>query len=108
MLNSNILGVCTVSENAVRVVIFKEADQWIAQMLEHDICAQGPDLDTVRERFLATLRAEVAESERNGHAPLENIGPAPALFEQKWNQRSSFAECRDGDDGVPVEFAIAA
>lgn len=96
------------SDKPFRVVIFQENDHWIAQMLEHDLCAQGPDLKTVRARFLATYCAELIESERSGREPLEGIAPAPAEFEQMWRDRSPFQECEKVNGKVPIQLAIAA
>lgn len=107
-LDTHYLGGCAVSDKAFRVVVYQEGESWIAQMLEHDICAQGPDLDTVRRRFIHTVNAEILESTKSGKKPLEGIDPAPQRFEEFWQRRSSFAECDSAAADVPLQLAIAA
>jgi hypothetical protein len=97
-----------VTNKGFRVVVYQEGDRWIAQMLEHDIRAQGPDLSTVHKRLMATLQAEIAESISKGRLPLEGIDPAPPRFEEYWAKRSSFTEQDQVADNVPVCLAIAA
>jgi hypothetical protein len=88
----------------MRAVVFKDGDAWVAQALEHDICAQAPDLPTLRLRFLATVRAEIEESEQSGRAPLEGIPPAPDRFFKLWDQRSKFVDSSSDE----VELALVA
>jgi hypothetical protein len=72
----------------IRVIVFQDQGQWVAQGLEHDIGAQAADLDTLYERFVATLEAEVQMSLESGGAPLAGIAAAPGRFHQMWEQRS--------------------
>ena len=55
-------------KESLRVVVFREGDDWIAQGLEHDISAFGSNLDAVRERFLATLDAEIEQARKRPEA----------------------------------------
>jgi hypothetical protein len=72
----------------IRVIVFQDGDLWVAQGLEHDIGAQAADLDTLYQRFVATLRAEVQMSIESGDEPLAGIAAAPRRFHQMWDQRS--------------------
>ena len=61
----------------LRIVIFKQEDMYVAQCLEHDIMVQGPDMDTVKERFEATLELEGDD--------LDSIPAAPEAFQKMWD-----------------------
>ena len=77
----------TNADIAIRVVVFRDGDVWVAQCLEYDIGAQASDIDTLNERLKAVLKAELKEShERNGE-PFAGIGPAPQRFQQMWEHR---------------------
>ena len=93
----------------LRAVIFKDGDQWIAQALECDICAQGPDLDTLRERFLDTLSAEQQLAHEAGVDLVADIGPAPAHFFSMWDERSQFSKSiKMKGDNAKLELALCA
>jgi hypothetical protein len=96
------------ASDSLRVVIFQEGDIWIAQALEHDICAQGSDLDVVKERFVATMEAELDHAREQGKASLDHIPQAPDHFFQMWKERSSFSEKLEGNDDGQVELALCA
>jgi hypothetical protein len=90
----------------VRVVVFQDAGQLVAQCLEYDICAHAADEETLRHRFEAVLNFERNLSiERNG-LPFAGIDPAPAEFQKMWD------ECPHVDNhemsGEFVEFKMCA
>jgi hypothetical protein len=64
----------------ISVVIYREADLWIAQCLEYDIGAQADDIESLWDRLLLTLRMEASERGGNGVGPFAGIDPAPAYF----------------------------
>lgn len=77
----------------LRVVIFREADQWLAQGLERDIAVQADDLsDLVRRLTLAV------EAHAQGLATLD---PAPKYFQDLWPTRG-------GDLHPAAPIALAA
>ena len=82
----------------LRIVTFKEGDIWVAQCLEHDVCAQASDLDTVRSRIEMALQAE---------SPLEKLPEAPAHFFELWDRKSDFHKTGKSD-GVEYEMALCA
>lgn len=94
------------AEKPMRAVVFRDGDAWIAQALEHDICAQAADLKTLSLRFQATIRAEIEESLACGQTPLSGIPPAPEKFFAMWESRSEFSDHSHGD--VNVELALVA
>lgn len=87
---------------SIRVIIFQEADAWVAQCLEHDIAAQAADLETVRSRLFVTLMAE-ADS-------ISEIPPAPRHFQEMWDRKATpfrhNSTLSKGD--LSVELALAA
>ena len=97
------------NSDMLRVVVFKDGDMYVAQGLEHDICAQGPDLNTVHQRFLDTLDAERGMAAEDGKAELD-LEPAPQHFFTMWEERSKFSSPVDleGDNDGRVELALCA
>ena len=89
--------------DTLRVVVFKEGDIWIAQALEHDICAQGADLDAVTERLQEAVAAEIGLAIANGEDPLADIQPAPSNFFRMWDERSRFTT-----KGERLQLALCA
>ena len=82
----------------IRIVAFKEGDAWVAQCLEHDVCAQAGDLDTVRARIEVAIEAE---------SPLDKLPKAPAHFFELWERKSDF-NMSGRSDGVEYEMALCA
>jgi hypothetical protein len=71
----------------LRILVSHEEEMLVAQCLEHDICVQAADLETLQKRFAATLLIE------NQSGDLASIPPAPADFEQKWAQAEELESC---------------
>jgi hypothetical protein len=84
--------------NSVRIVAFKEGDIWVAQCLEHDVCVQAADLDTLRGRMEVALLAE---------SPLKELPQAPAHFFGLWDRKSDFHQSGKSD-GCEYEMALCA
>jgi hypothetical protein len=74
--------------DTIRVIVFQDTGTWVAQCLEYDIGAQAPDLDTLRDRLEATLKAEFLESVDRHKKPFAGIDPAPERFHRMWERRS--------------------
>jgi hypothetical protein len=77
---------------SVRVVIFKDADKWVAQCLEYDIGAQADDIDTLEILLKVALKAELLESIKQHGKPFGGIERAPARFQKMWDKRSQLFE----------------
>lgn len=73
-----------VPQGNIRVVVFREEDQWVAYCLEYDIAAQAPDLETLKRRLEVTISVELDESIRRNGTPFAGIGPAPAYIQDRW------------------------
>ena len=66
----------------MRVVITKEGDKFVGQVLEHDICSQGATIDQLMDRLGLTI--ELERQERGG--TLADIAPAPDEFHKIWEE----------------------
>ena len=97
-------------KDTIRIIVFKDGEAWVAQCLEHDICAQADNLTELRSRIDATIDAEADRSKRNGKKPFDGIGPAPRHYFDMWDRRSTFTSDagETEDDGRNVELALCA
>jgi hypothetical protein len=82
----------------VRVVIFKDEDQWVAQCLEHDICVQAPCIDQIPPRMKTALELE--------GVGLEGLPAAPDEFFKMWLRRSEFFKYSGAE--ADCELALCA
>ena len=98
---------------AIRVLLAREGDYWVAQCLEYDIGAQARDLDELRKRLIVALEAERQESFRRHGKPFAGISPAPGYFHELWQRRAGLftpnkpATLPDDPD-IGIEFGLAA
>ena len=65
---------------SINAVIFREGRHWIAQGLQHDVCAQGDTLDEVHAAFAQQLIATAAIALELGEEPFTNIDRAPDQY----------------------------
>lgn len=84
-----------IMEDAVRVLIFKQEDMYVAQCLEHDIAVQADDITTLQKRFETAMFCESDE--------LANIEPAPQSFFDSWDAAYTL-----GGDIPGTEMRLAA
>lgn len=73
------------ANGALRVIVYRDGDMFVAQGLEHDVAAQGMDPTAALDRLDATIEAELA---MRGEEGLSKIGPAPVYHQQLWDKRS--------------------
>jgi hypothetical protein len=64
----------------VRILLIKEGSQWVAQCLEHDLAAQGPEIDDAIDAFATVLAAKIISDDRAGREPLSTCKPAPERY----------------------------
>lgn len=69
----------------MRVVVFKDGEAWIAQCLEHDICAQASDLPSLWANLEATVEQDRAHSLKLTGAEFGGIDKAPDHFFKMWD-----------------------
>lgn len=78
----------------LRVVVFQDSGQWVAQCLEHDIGAQASDIDTLNDRLRVVLLSEFKESVARNGVPFGGIEPAPERFQLMWERRARSVDVR--------------
>jgi hypothetical protein len=69
------------------VLFFQEPenpDLWIAQALEYDIAAYGPDIAAAKHAFTRTLEGHVLLAERQNREPFSGLKRAPDVFWTVW------------------------
>ena len=94
-------------QKELRIVAFSECNQWVAQCLEHDVCVQASDLDTLRDRMEAALYAEDEALRAAGRGGIVSLPGAPEHFFRMWEKRSDFNRA-GAVDGVNYELALCA
>jgi hypothetical protein len=71
------------NDQTLRIVVFKSDDMFVAQCLEHDICTQAKDFDTLKERMDCLIGLELECS--------QDIDAAPERFHKMWDQSVQMA-----------------
>ncbi|MBS2022713.1 MAG: hypothetical protein JST92_09905 [Deltaproteobacteria bacterium] len=65
----------------VRILLFKDTTPegaiWVAQMIEYDLAAQGPDVKTALKQLANAIKAQAATDLSLGREPFEGVEPAP-------------------------------
>ena len=79
----------------LRVVVFRGNHYWVAQCLEINIAAQGPDLDQLAERFANTLKAHLVLSQESGVEPFK-LRRADQRYWDMWAEALK-AEAREAE-----------
>ena len=97
----------------IRVIVYHEADRWVAQCLEYDIGTQARNLSDLRLQLDLTLAMEGHESLKHHGEPFAGIDPAPKYFHELWEKRSGLFTPVDGresraPDTPPYEMALCA
>jgi len=66
--------------STLNVLMIKEDDLWVAQGLEHDISAQGKDMEEATYEFQKAFFSEMAVCEDLGYSFPNGIPPAPQYY----------------------------
>jgi len=64
----------------LNVLMINEGDQWVAQGLQHDITAQGNDVEDAMIAFQKTFVSEMAVCEDLGYNFPKSIPAAPSYY----------------------------
>ena len=96
-----------VKSDTIRAIIYRDCDAWVAQCLEHDICAQADDLAELKARLEITLEAERDYSLKNGKKPFEGIPQAPNHYFSLWD-RAPIYGAKPSDQAEKIELALCA
>ena len=76
------------SEDAIRAIVFRAGDSYVAQCIEYDIAVQSADLASLVDRLQLTLEAEFVTCEERGKVPRDCIIPAPNYYHELWAKRT--------------------
>lgn len=100
-------------QTKIRVIIFPEADKWVAQCLEHDICVQADSVEELEPRIQMAVMMDFEESLKVHHEAFKGIPPAPAYYQTMWERkatglRGEFVIESSSDGSVKAETALAA
>lgn len=74
----------------IRVILFQEEGEWVAQCLEYDIAAQGSTIDEAQNGWSHTFKGYIALSEENGVEALHGVPEAPNFYKEKFEQAEKF------------------
>lgn len=72
-------------ETEVRVVVYQEGTQWLAQCVDLDIATQADTMNYALRRFDMAFTANMAHCEELDADPVAEIGLAPQKFDDIWN-----------------------
>lgn len=59
------------------ILVFKDGETHVVQLLEHDIVAQGTTASQAAERFTRALIHQILDDMWRGDEPLSRVPPAP-------------------------------
>lgn len=87
---------------AVSVLIFREANRWVAQGLEYDIAAQADSIPAVKKAFFRAFFSQAAVNVENGKEPLEDVPEAPAFYRDEFKKAERLADSPEFKIKKPV------
>ena len=64
----------------LHIIIFREGDQWVAQVLERDMAAHGPTEYAALAAVQLVLQAHINFDTRQQRIPLSRLNRAPEAF----------------------------
>ena len=73
------------AQDSTRFVIFTEDDMIVAMCLEQYICAQGRNMDELRQRLQTAYRAERDASIAQTGKPFGDVPAAPQRYHDMWD-----------------------
>ncbi len=86
----------------LRVVIFREGDQWVAQVLEKDMSAHGPTEYAALAAVQLVLQAHVNFDTRQKRSPLSMLSRAPEAFWRAYEKADPLS--LSSDPFQPAQF----
>ena len=73
-------------QKPIQVLVFQEAEQYVAQCLEHDITVQAPTMKKLRACLQLAMELEAEECISRGQEPFDCIPPAPKHYHSLWEE----------------------
>jgi hypothetical protein len=86
-------------------LFFRDPDDpktWIAQALERDIAASGPDIASAKRAFECTVSGYLQLSAQQHIEPLASLRPAPGIFWEFWNKGAPEAPPSERLPSIPA------
>jgi len=74
------------AEYKLRVIVFREGDWWVAQILEHNLATAARSLDLIPAELERFLAVQIVGSLESGIKPFEDLPPAPKRFWDLYDQ----------------------
>ena len=84
------------------VLLFKEMDLFVAQMLNSDIAAQGSTLEECLNRLRTTLGAQMSINLEAGKSALANLPSAPKKYFERARKARFFTVKMSSDSAEPL------
>ena len=80
-----IKGIMSKLAEKLNIIVIKESNQWVGQVLEFDLASQAPTLALLgQEMFRIILVAKMVIDEKKGLNPFEAAKPAPKEYWDRW------------------------
>lgn len=79
----------------LRILLFKPGSQWVAQCLEVDLVAQGPEIDDAMEAFVSVLTGRILLDLKAGREPLSSCEKTPAKYVELAQRAKALKESRE-------------
>jgi hypothetical protein len=92
-----------VNSDAIKVLVFREGERWIAQCLEVNFAVSAEERDELLPRLRAQLRGQMVADRRRGVDPLSRFKRAPERF---WRMFEAAEPWRDEPLPEPLEARV--
>ncbi len=76
----------------IRVLFFKDGQNWVAQGLEYDMVAQGRTIKETQNMFERVFVGNIIINIENGIEPLSQFKPAPKYFFNMFERAEQLAK----------------
>lgn len=98
----------TIGALALRIVVVRENDWWVAQGLEWDLAAQGRTVPEALSRLHKTVATQLCLCLENGVEPLSQAVEAPQVFFKAFDEGISMTPKRDMkiEESLPEAWMI--
>ena len=83
------------------VLLFEANGGWVAQGLEHDISASGPDVERAKRAFERTVSGYLQAARKLQIEPLSNLKQAPDVYWQAWESEAARNQMAERMPSVP-------
>jgi hypothetical protein len=83
--------IATMQQWTLRVLLFREGANWVAQCLDFDIAAQARTLEQVKAAFCRAFVCQVVIALEHKQEPLADMRPAPSWYAKQWEKAEPLA-----------------